>query len=280
MNEDLKKQQEENSVVDNQQDGTLASQVAPEEAMQTNATPDLTTSPVPTEEEVKEGNVAPEEAAPGLTVDETVNAVPAQDSTIPAATAEAKEELGATSSPARTFTQSQVDDIAGKTRTETRDKTFRYIYERYGVNSEAELDDLVGNAQRYDSLNERYENDKKVWQENDNASKKQLMELSEQVALMQSGIDNARYEDAKLILRGKGLDVNLDNINQELATHPEWRKTNQEEKPFVKTGEPMMNDTQTSGPETKISVLGNESNVSAAKEPSEEEIAMNRYFKL
>lgn len=191
------------------------------------------------------------------------------------------EENGVTDMPAiKTFTQAQVDDIAGKTRTETREKTFRYIYDRYGVSNEAELDELIGNAQRYDSLQEEYDGAKKSWKESSAARDAELANIKEQVALMQSGIDEGRYEDAKFILRGKGIEVTLDNIKNELATHPEWRKKETGEEPnqnFVKTGP--SNTTHTE-PVSKLSVLGNEKDPMSTQKQSEEDYALGRMFKV
>ena len=191
------------------------------------------------------------------------------------------EENGVTETSAlKNFTQSQVNDMVGNTRTETREKTFRYIYDRYGVADELELDDLIGNAQRYDSLNEQYEGDKKVWKESSTARDSELADIKEQVALMQSGIDNQRYEDAKFILKGKGLDISIENIQAELATHPEWQKKDQVEKPnpnFAKTGnQPIA--PQPTEPVSKISVLGNDKTPS--NPTSEEDYVLGRMFKV
>jgi hypothetical protein len=48
-------------------------------------------------------------------------------------------------------------------------------------------------------------------------------------ALLKSRIDPARWEDVKLILGGKGLEVNAENIEGMIATHPEWRGAVNEE---------------------------------------------------
>lgn len=177
------------------------------------------------------------------------------------------------------FTQSQVDEIAGKTRVDTREKTFRYIYGRYGVDSEEQLDELVGRAQKFDLLQEDFDTQKKSWEEHNTQRDRELVEIKEQVALMQSGIDSNRYEDAKLILKGKGLEVNLENIERELATHPEWKKvspaTNEEEKNFVKVDE---TKTITPAQVSKVSVLGNEA--SGYDGESEEDYALNKIFKV
>lgn len=264
-----------------------------EEPIEENQPVDLNSTPVPTEDEVEDANlnVEPEKQVEEqvemeenpiavetteTVVNENVQPVPEQMEQ------QMHEENGVVETPAL-FSQSQVNDITGKTRIETREKTFRYIYDRYGVNSEEELDELVGNAQRYDSLQEQYEGDKKSWKENDIANAQKLAELSEQVALMQSGIDDARYEDAKFILKGKGLDVSLENIKNELATHPEWQKSvgapKEEPNPnFVKAGEPAINP-QPAEPESRISVLGNDK-APETKVNSEEDYVLGRMFKV
>lgn len=194
------------------------------------------------------------------------------------------EENGVTEGTTRTFTQSQVDDIAGKTRLETREKTFRYIYDRYGVNSEEELDELIGNAQRYDSLKEEYDAKAADWKQSDSVRNQEMTDIKEKLALMESGIDKDRYEDAKLILRGKGLEVTQENIVNELATHPEWKKESAgagngpAHSEFVKTGDGELNKEPTE-PVSKISVLGNEPHNDISPEQQEEDYALNRLFK-
>ena len=197
---------------------------------------------------------------------------------------EMHEENGVMEAPIKMFTQSQVDDIAGKTRLETREKTFRYIYDRYGVNSEEELDDLIGNAQRYDSLKEAYDADKLEFKHSREAADNELRDIKEKVALLESGIDKDRYDDAKFILKGKGLDVTIENIQNELATHPEWRKIEKaEEKPadqnFVKTSEGSVGQMP-SEPVSKLSVLGNEPLSTSEEVLDDEEKRAMRMFKL
>lgn len=264
--------------------------------------PQLNSSPSPTSEEVEDANVnvASENTAseePIVTdennispiqgdqpiVNETVQPDPISNEaeSVVAPEQQVHEENGVTESPAlKTFTQSQVNDLVGNVRTETREKTFRYIYDRYGVLDEAGLDELMGNAQRYDSLNEQYEGDKKVWKESSAARDNELASIKEQVALMQSGIDSQRYEDAKFILKGKGLDVSIENIQSELATHPEWQKKDSTEKPnpnFAKTGDQPI-APQPTEPVSKISVLGNDKTPS--NPTSEEDYVLNRMFKV
>lgn len=181
------------------------------------------------------------------------------------------EENGAVESSYKMFTQDDVDKLVGDTRVKTREKTFRYIYDRYGVKNEEELDALMANAQRYDTQKEMYDNDKASWAQERDENSKKLADMSEQIALMQSEIDPARYEDAKLILKGKGMEVTLENIQAEIETHPEWKK---EEEKASETPNPTPVPEK---PTMRIKALGNEQK--PAPEMSEEEQAQ-KLFKL
>ena len=119
----------------------------------------------------------------------------------------------------KTFTQSQVNDLVGNTRKEARDRVLRELLERYGVNDDSELDGVFGKGQAYDLLNDDYNN--------------QLNELTAartENALLKSKITEDRWEDAKAILKSKGLEVTVDNILSEALTHPEWMGAGQEGK--------------------------------------------------
>ena len=191
---------------------------------------------------------------------------------------------GVSEAPAtKTFTQSQVDEIAGKVRKETREKTIRDIYSRYGVNTADELDNLMADAQRFATSKDEFTEKENAWKQADEARNQELLSVKERVALLESGIDRNRFEDARLILRGKGLDVTAENIEAELATHPEWRKqeptpVEQAGLPFVKTGEPAAAPMSDAAP-TKISIptLGNNSADNPQPELSERERAMKMF---
>lgn len=242
---------------------------------------DLSSTPLPTQEE---------ETAAGLNGDEAEGAETnekeqQQDQTL-------EEEKGVVSGTAtQMFTQSQVDEIAGKTRKEAESRTLKKVYSRYGVNSEEELDDLFGNAQRYDTLREEYDTDSKNYKKELDDKSKAFQELSEQVALLRSGIDENRFEDATFILRGKGLEVNLENIQNELATHPEWKKSNaveeegnedgyEEETRFQKKPNSKSFTVDESKPTTRLSVLGNSGADTPVPELSERDIALKKIFKV
>lgn len=115
----------------------------------------------------------------------------------------------------RMLTQSQVNELIGNTRKETRDRTrnevMAELYGRYGVNGDEELNNIFGRGQAYDVLNENYV-----------SQGDQLRQVMAENALLKSGISQSRWEDAKAILGAKGLDITQDNIISELQTHPEW----------------------------------------------------------
>ena len=246
-------------------------------------TPGETVTPTenePIANEVPELNNTPVPEKPEEPVDELPQSTPV---------VEEKEEITELNSTEpegpqpRMFSQEEVNELMGQVRAETRDRTFKYIYGRYGVENEDGLDDLIGNAQRYDTLKENTDAERHSWDEERKGFKahedeyhNELCELKEKIALMESGIDKDRYEDAKFILKGKGLEITPETIANELATHPEW-KTGEEKKPYIPEN-PQPN------PEIKVpevpNILGNESSNLKAPEKSEEEIAMNKYFRI
>jgi len=109
------------------------------------------------------------------------------------------------------LTQSQVNELVGKARAEGRESALKELYGRYGVNDDNEMNDMFGKGQGYDLLNEEYQN------LNGN-----FKNLSAENALLKSGVVANRWDDVKAILGMKGMDVSVENIQAELATHPEW----------------------------------------------------------
>ena len=195
--------------------------------------------------------------------------------------------IAETSATEPMFTQSQVDEIAGKVRKETREKVTKDIFQRYGVNTSDELDDLFGDAQRFITAKEDFDTERKAWTEADSARENELRELRESVALLSSGIDRNRYEDAKFILRGKGLDVTVENIEAELATHPEWKAEANAPTPVIAEAEGQQMPFRKAQPQepslppkpaTTLNVLGNEAAPQAkAPELSDYEKAMKMF---
>lgn len=131
-----------------------------------------------------------------------------------------------TATTEKTFTQDQINELIGRARKEGRESAMRdlesqlqsarddataKLREKYGVNDDSELDALFGKGQQYDS----------VFEENTTYGK-QLKDKDAFIALLQSNIPASRFDDVKAILGAKGLEITSENIQNELATHPEW----------------------------------------------------------
>lgn len=116
--------------------------------------------------------------------------------------------------PEKMLTQSQVNELVGRARQEGRESALRDLLARYGVNDDKELDSIFGKGQTYDDLNDDF-----------SLQNKSLKEVSAENALLKSRIDEERWDDVKLILGGKGLEINSENIEALIPSHPEWRPT-------------------------------------------------------
>lgn len=229
---------------------------------------ELNSSPVPTEEEISDAN--------NLSVDssDTPVSLPEESENVAPVVA-TEEEMP---SAEKLFTQSQVNDLVGKTRMETREQTYRAVYGRYGVEDEVSMDELVGNAQRYDTIRGEYDEAKKGWEATDLARNNELTEVKEHVALLESGIDRNRFDDARAIIKSKGLELTVENINKELSTHPEWKKAVSEVNPNFAPSPDKEPQSVTPTPESTIKVLGNEGATTDGM--SEEEYALKNIFKI
>lgn len=105
----------------------------------------------------------------------------------------------------KTFNQKQVDEIIGN--------RVKRIFKRYGVEDKNGLDELVGKAQSYDIMRERYDS-----LTNENA------QLKEKIAFLENNINPERQEDIRAYFKGKDMEFSNDNLKTELQTHPEWLK--------------------------------------------------------
>ena len=114
--------------------------------------------------------------------------------------------------PEKMLTQSQVNELVGRARQEGRESAMRELYGRYGVSSDEEMNDVFGRGQTYAALDDEY-----------NKQKESMIQLMTENALLKSNIDAARWDDVKYILKGKGYEVTPENIEAEIASHPEWR---------------------------------------------------------
>lgn len=154
----------------------------------------------------------------------------------------------------RLFSQEQLNEIVGKTRTETRGRTMQEVYNKYGVADDAELDRIFGLGQRYEVVNDELQKKDAL-----------LNDVMAENALLKSQIARNRWEDAKAILKSKNLAITEDNILGELATHPEWRgeeekktlNTPVQEKPSTieRLGEDKMEDRSAEAEEARMKKL-------------------------
>ena len=108
--------------------------------------------------------------------------------------------------------QSKVNEIAAQSRKEGRESAMRELLQKYGLNSNIELDDLFGRGQSYADLDNDY-----------NIQGASYREALAENALLKTGINQERWEDVKLILSGKGLEITPENIESHLVSHPEWK---------------------------------------------------------
>jgi len=113
----------------------------------------------------------------------------------------------------KTFTQNEVNEMI-RARLERNNNSF---LKRYGVENKDGLDALIGKAQSYEIMKERYDN---LMNENN--------QLKEKLAFLSNSINPDREEDVKAYFKGKGLEFNNDSLVKELETHPEWRKVVEE----------------------------------------------------
>ena len=110
------------------------------------------------------------------------------------------------------LTQSQVNELVGKARAEGRASAMKELYERYGVSDDNEMNDIFGKGQGYDVLNDEY-----------TSLNGKYGDMAAENALLKSGISANCWDDVKAILGYKGMDITVENIQSELATHPYWQ---------------------------------------------------------
>lgn len=158
------------------------------------------------EKEVEADTDTAESSEEATTEDETQEEVSGDETP-----AQEQESVSEQEPQEKMLTQSQVNELVGKARAEGRQSAMKELYERYGVNTDEELNDIFGRGQGYDLLNEDY-----------NSLNGRFSDLSAENALLKSKVLDTRWDDVKAILKSKGMDVTTENIATELATHPEW----------------------------------------------------------
>lgn len=107
------------------------------------------------------------------------------------------------------FTQEQVNNIVRERLERERNK----IFTRYGVKDRNELDDKMGKALAYEIIKEDHDN-----------LTNQYNDLVRKYAYLENGVNNDKIGDIEAYFKGKELVLNSETLQQELATHPEWKK--------------------------------------------------------
>ncbi len=139
----------------------------------------------------------------------------------------------------KTFNQEQVNDFV-------RERLNKF-YKRYGVENKQGLDELVGKAQSYNIMEERYNN-----------AMNELSSLKEEHAFLKNNINPNKYDDVRAYFKGKELEFNEENLVNELQSHGEWLNVVENK------------------PQTTIKVLGTD-NSRVSPQKDEKEIASKMF---
>lgn len=124
------------------------------------------------------------------------------------------QTTGVDSKPERTFTQSQVNELMKK----RVDRSHNAFFTRYGVKDLAELDDMFGKVNSYDSLQKEYDDFKLANADKDN----QIRELTKKYAYKVGNVNPEKTNDIETYFKGKNLEIDENTLAEELKTHPEW----------------------------------------------------------
>lgn len=139
---------------------------------------------------------------------------------------------------ANTFSQDQVNDIV-RSRLERYEKK---LFSDYGVENRDGLNELIGRAQSYEVMKERYDTQKL-----ENAS------LKEENAFLRNKVNPNKYDDIRAYYKGKGLDFSEESLINELKTHGEW-----------------LSVAENTAPQTTITALGTDPQMSIPKKDERE----------
>lgn len=105
------------------------------------------------------------------------------------------------------FTQEQVNDIV-RDRLKKADAKF---FAKYGLDNAEALDAIVEKGKGYDEIKAQMD-----LVSNENKG------LKEQITLTKNNIIPSKQDDVLTYFRGKGLELNDENLAKMLETHPEW----------------------------------------------------------
>lgn len=114
----------------------------------------------------------------------------------------------------RTFTEEEVNKIMQK----RVNRSHQSFFDRYNVKDLKELDEKFGliDLLTTDKENLSKENETLTVEKN---------ELLEKLAFIENDINPERVEDVKAYFKGKNIVLDGENLKTELATHPEWKKS-------------------------------------------------------
>lgn len=107
----------------------------------------------------------------------------------------------------KTFSQEQVNELVRK----RLDSQTKRLFTRYNVQDKKQLDELVGMAQSYQVMKERYE-----------ILKNESYNYLEENAFLKNNINPDKYDDVRAYFKGKGIEFTNENLINELKSHNEW----------------------------------------------------------
>lgn len=106
----------------------------------------------------------------------------------------------------KTYTKAEVQALMKK----RVDRSHNRVWERYGVKSFEELDDILND---YRSIKDNYA-----------SLEARNGELLRDIALLKNNTLPERRDDIIAYFKGNGMEFNEENLIQALQTHPEWLK--------------------------------------------------------
>lgn len=109
--------------------------------------------------------------------------------------------------PEKTFSQAEVDELVRK-RLEKQTKSH---LTKLGVEKEEEIDGLLAKAKESDEVKTKAE-----------ALATENATLKEKISFSDNNIDPQRYEDVRIYFKGKGVELNDENLKKEIEGHKEW----------------------------------------------------------
>lgn len=108
----------------------------------------------------------------------------------------------------RKFTQAEVDKLVGKIRNEARERgkkeALDELLNKYGYDDVSQLDDTVGESERYAGRADEYES------------------LKNENLLLRAGVNEDRFEDVLAYFTYKNMPINPITLEEAIEAHPEW----------------------------------------------------------